>query len=135
MIRYRYQSRAYTLNTFTDADWAGEARERKSTSGGIVNFGDHTLRAWASTQNVIALSSGESEYYGLVKAASVSIGIRSMMADLGVEVRIRLITDATTGIAIASRRGLGKIKHLDVAQLWVQAKVKSKELEVSKIKN
>ena len=77
----------------------------------------------------------ESLTFGLFKAASVSIGIRSMLAGLGVSVRIRLITDASAGQAIASRRGLGNIKHLDTATLWMQAKVKTRLLEVVKIKN
>ena len=57
------------------------------------------------------------------------------MADLGIQVRIRLLTDATTAKAISARRGLGKIRHLDVAQLWVQQMVNDGTLEVVKIKN
>ena len=81
---------------------------------------------------MIALSSGEAEYYALVKAASVSLGLKALLADLGVHVRIRLLTDATTCQAIAARRGLGKIRHLDVAQLWVQQLVNDGTLEVVK---
>ena len=40
-------------------------------------------RRW-KPQVVIALSSGEAEYYGLVKGALVALGIREMMRDLGV---------------------------------------------------
>ena len=46
-----------------------------------------------------------------------------------------MLTDATTAKAIAARRGLGKIRHLDVAQLWVQQMVSDGSLEVVKIKN
>ena len=81
------------------------------------------------------MSTGEAGYYALVKAASVSLGMKARMADLGVQVRIRLLTDASTGKAIAARRGLGKIRHLDVAQLWVQQMVNDGTLQVIKIKN
>ena len=37
-------------------------------------LGDHTLRFWSSTQKVIALSSGEAEYYGCVRAAAEGMG-------------------------------------------------------------
>ena len=57
------------------------------------------------------------------------------MMDLGIQVRIRFLTDATTAKAISARRGLGKIRHLDVAQLWVQQMVNDGSLEVVKIKN
>ena len=33
----------------------------------------------------------------------------------------------------ASRRGLGKIRHIEVHQLWVQDKVASGEVEVRKV--
>ena len=135
IINYDYQQRGLLLNTFTDSDWAGELRTRKSTSGGMVCIGDHCVRSWASNQNVIALSSGEAEFYALVKGASVALGIKALLEDLGVKVRIRLITDASTGKAIAARRGLGKIRHLDTSQLWLQSQVQDGTIELVKIKN
>ena len=55
---------------WTDTDYAGCAKTRKSTSGGVIMIGGHMIKSWSSTQNVIALSSGEAEYYGLVKGAA-----------------------------------------------------------------
>ena len=81
----------------------------------------------------MALSSGEAEYYGLVKGASVAIGIKSMVEDFGVKVRIRLSTDASAAKGIASRRGLGKIRHIEVNQLWLQDKVAEGIIEVRKV--
>lgn len=135
LIKFDYQSRGFILNVFSDADWAGHLRTRKSTSGGIPCLGDHALRSWASTQNVIALSSGESESYGLVKATSIALGIKTTIADLGVKVRIRILVDASAGQAIASRRGLSKMGNREVATLWVQEDVKSRELVLVKIKH
>jgi len=83
---------------------------------------------------VIALSSGEAEYYGMVKGASMALGVRSMLADLGVNLQIRLRTDASAAKGIASRRGLGKIRHIEVNQLWLQEKVNSGEIQVMKVK-
>ena len=45
------------LDVYSDTDWAGRARTRKSTSGGIVYHGAHVLKFWSSTQSTIALSS------------------------------------------------------------------------------
>lgn len=55
----------------------------------------------------------------MVKGASVALGIRSMLMDLGVTLGIRLHTDASAAKGIASRRGLGKVRHIDVSQLWL----------------
>ncbi len=86
-------------------------------------MGNHAVKSWSTTQAIIALSSGEAEYYGIVKGSSVGLGIRSILRDLGVELRIRVHTDASAAKGIASRRGLGKVRHIEVNQLWLQDKV------------
>ena len=64
-------------------------------------MGDHVIKSWSTTQATIALSSGEAEYYGMVKGASMAMGIRSMLgADLEVRIRIRTDASAAKGIAI-----------------------------------
>ena len=55
--------------------------------------------------------------------------------DLGVEVSVRLHTDATTGRAIATRKGLGKVRHIAVNELWLQAQVAERKVSIHKIKN
>ena len=120
---------------FTDSDWAGEVESRKSTSGGVMQLGSHVLKTWASTQSVIALSTGEAEFYAIIKGASQAMGLRSMMNDLGWKANIRVLTDATTGKSIASRRGLGKLRHIDVSNLWIQEQVMKGAMSVIKVKN
>ena len=57
-----------------------------------------------------------------------------MIKDFGGELRLRVSTDASAAKGIASRRGLGKVRHIDVAQLWVQEQVLSGSIELKKIK-
>ena len=133
-IWFRFQPMTRVIVTSTDADWAGEHATRKSTSGGIMQLGQHVLKSWASTQSVIALSSGESEFYSIVKGASQSLGLQALMSDLNIRCGIKLLTDATTGKSIASRRGLGKVRHVEVANLWIQQKVADETIDIQKIK-
>ena len=51
------------VNIFTDSDWAGCRRSRKSTSGGAIRVGQHTIKTWANTQAIVAKSSAEAEVY------------------------------------------------------------------------
>ncbi len=51
---------------------------------------------------------------------SVGLGIKALLADLGVKRGIKLKTDASAAKGIASRRGLGKVRHIEVSQLWLQ---------------
>ena len=98
-------------------------------------LGQHCIKSWSTTQAFISLSSAESEYYGMVKAASVSIGMQSMLRDMGVSTDIEVLTDATAAKGIASRRGLSsRTRHVAVHYLWLQERVISGQIKVSKVK-
>ena len=49
-----------------------------------------TLKSWATTQMVVAQSSGEAEYYALTKAAAEGLGVQALMEDLGWKANVRL---------------------------------------------
>ena len=80
--RYDFQGPASHMELFTDADWAGCRRSRKSTSGGVAMIGNHCVKAWAKTQAVIAKSSAESELYSVVKGATEGLGLITLYKDL-----------------------------------------------------
>ena len=46
---------------------------------------------------------------------------------------IRVGVDASAGLAIASRRGLGRTKHIQVQYLWVQDVVSRRDVSLVKI--
>ena len=96
-------------------------------------FGGHCLKTYASTQPLIALSVGEAEFYGIVRAGSTGLGIQSLFKDMGVDVKVQINTDSSTGKSIASRRGAGKVRHLDSQELWIQERVARGDISIKKI--
>ena len=96
-------------------------------------MGGVAVRAWSSNQNVIALSSGEAEYYAALKGASSALGFQSMLRDLGMHASITLFTDSSAARGIIHRAGLGKLRHLETGYLWLQSAVKAKKLQVRKV--
>ena len=96
-------------------------------------LGNHIVKHYSTTQTTISLSSGEAELHGIAKAASHAIGIRSLFEDLGYCLSLEVLSDAVAAIGIARRRGVGRIRHLDTTDLWIQEKVKSGELTVTKV--
>ena len=95
--------------------------------------GTQCIRHWSSTQSTIALSSGEAELGGLAKGISHGIGLRSIAADLGISLSLRLRTDATAAMGMARRLGVGEIRHLDTALLWVQQCVRGGDVVMEKV--
>ena len=133
VTKFVYQSKPSKVVVWVDTDHAGCRETRKSTTGGVVKLGEHVLKGWSVTQGVIALSSGEAEFYGIVKGSSVGMGVQSILGDLGSKVRLQVLTDSSAAKGIASRRGLGKVRHVEVNQLWVQEKVADGSIELSKV--
>ena len=102
VYQYVWQS-ADRVECYSDTDWSGCGRTRRSTSGGCIMFGRHTLKSWASTQPSVTLSSGEAEFYGVVKASGAALGQQSLMRDLGCDPKVRVWTDSSAAIGISAR--------------------------------
>ena len=81
---------------------------------------------------MIAHSSGEAEKYGLVSATSHMLGLQSILLDWRWKFSAHGWMDATAGIGIGSRRGLGRVKHIDTVFLWVQATITEGEVTLGK---
>ena len=90
------------------------------------------IRTTCRLQAVIALSSGEAEYYGLVSVLCQALGEQSTLQDWGIKVSIVGYMDATRGLLIGSRHGLGKVKHIDTVFLWAQDKILSGKAKLLK---
>ena len=80
----------------------------------------------------ISLSSGEAEYAAIVKGACQGLGIQSMATDWNIYLGVRIRSDSSAAIGISNRLGFGQTRHISVRHLWVQDKVKSKEIHHEK---
>ena len=113
-----------------DSDHAGCAVTRRSTTGMIALFGGHALKHASNVQSTIALSTGESEYYALVKGGSTALGMQSLLADLGLELPVVVESDSNSAKGTVSRIGLGKARHIQTRYLWLQERVSMGHLKV-----
>ena len=93
------------------------------------------MRSSSTTQNVIAVSSGESEFYAAVKSTSILLGMKAMLSDLGVDLKtpIKLHVDSTACIGAAGRRGAGRIRHIATSTLWIQNAVAEGRIVLAKV--
>ena len=96
-------------------------------------MGSPHLKDMTTSQSVISLSSGEAELYALVKGAAQTYGVVSMLADFGFQVGATVCTDAFAAIGMVHRQGFGKVRHIDIEQLWVQKDVSEWKLGVVKV--
>ena len=95
--------------------------------------GSHLIKHWSTTQQTVALSSGEAELKGIVKGAAEGLGIQSVGRDLRLEHSVDIYTDSSAAMGMVARKGIGRVRHVEVGELWIQDAVKSKVLIVNKI--
>ena len=119
-MTFPFQDRPTQIEMFVDSDFAGCPRTRKSTAGGCALYGSHCIKSFAKTLPILALSTGEAELMAVVKGTTEALGLQALLEDLGQEVRVAVKSDATAAIGIVARAGLGKVRHLSVADLWIQ---------------
>ena len=133
LVVYNRQVEQPTVDVFSDSDWAGIAKTRRSTSSSYLMLGGRLLAASTTTENVVARSSGEAEFYALTKSALRALGAVAMAFDMSKVVKPCVRVDAKASKAITSRRGVVRVRHLHTQVLSVQEAVARRELTIVKV--
>ena len=73
----------------------------------------------------------------MVTGCAEGLGLQALLQDLGwqagVKAWTKVWTDSTAAKAVAGRRGLGKLRHVELKFLWVQEAVKMQRIKIGKI--
>ena len=96
-------------------------------------IGGHFIKGWSRTQNHVTTSSAEAELYAMVKCTAELLGIRSMLRDFGADSSGVVYADSSAALAIAKRKGAGKLRHINANCLWIQERPDEKDLELRKV--
>ena len=133
VLKYDYHAEQARLTGYSDSDYAGCVKTRKSTSGGCIMAGGSLLKSWSKQQKVVALSSAEAETYALVATACEVLGLQACAKDLGIEMEGELFADASAALGIVARTGIGKVRHIRTQALWLQECRQGNRLRFTKI--
>ena len=72
----------------------------------------------------------------MVEAVIRAKGLAALAKELGIMVEnvVYLGTDSNAAKSFVSRRGLGKMKHIEIKELWIQMEVAKGLIKVEKVK-
>ena len=118
---------------YTDSDWGSCQESRKSMSSSAIRLGSHLLDTSCGKQTTMALSSGEAEYYAITRGSAAATMVQNILSEMDRKCKLACLTDSSAAKGISHRRGVGRVKHLELKELWVQDKVDKGELEIRKI--
>lgn len=111
------------LKGFIDADWAGDRKDRKSTSGFLFQLGDTTVSWSSKKQTTVALSSTEAEYIAVSHACRELQWLRQLLADLQVPAKgATVLFEDNQGCIkmVNSDRCSARTKHIDVCHHYLR---------------
>ena len=121
------EKRAATIAGWVDGDWASCLIDRRSRTGALIYFLDQPVGWMSEMQTSIALSSTESEFYGLVKVGKAVLWLYRLVSQLGYKVDspVPVHCDNQSAIALSKFDHFNKrSKHFDlsskIVQKWVR---------------
>ena len=106
-----------TLQAYSDADWAGDPIDRRSTIGYCFLLGDSLISWRSKKQTVVARSNTEVEYRAMTAITAELIWLRLLLQDLGVDCSTitKLHCDNRSAIQIAHNDVFHeRTKHIEI---------------------
>jgi hypothetical protein len=120
-----------SLRGYCDADWGGDANERRSTMGYVFFVGVGAVSWNCKRQPTIALSTMEAEYMATSQCTKEAIWLRKLMADVGLVQNgaTNIMCDNQGCIALAKNpTHHSRTKHIDIQHHFIREKLESGEI-------
>ena len=115
----------FDLVSYSDADYAGDLVNQKSTSG-MVQFLGTSLVSWGSKkQNTIAWSTAEAEYVAAAACCSQVLWIKQQVRDFGIKFKsVPIYCDNTSAICISKDPvHHSRVKHIHIRHHFLKDNV------------
>jgi hypothetical protein len=117
---------------WVDSDWAGDLQSRRSTTSVLITVGGSTIYSGSKRQHTTALSSGEAEYYAASQGAADLMHVAELLKFVGANPQPKLRSDSTACLGMASRSGVGRVRHLETRALWLQEQLQKEKFVMEK---
>ena len=121
-----------SLAGFSDADWAGNVDDRKSTSGACFYYGNNLIAWLSKKQASISLSTAEAEYIAAGSCCTQLLWMKQMLLDFGMVVdSLTVFCDNTSAINISKNPVQhSRTKHIDIRYHFIRELVEDRTISI-----
>jgi hypothetical protein len=126
------------IEGYTDADWAGNILDRKSTSGYFTFVGGNLVTWRSKKQKVVARSSAEAEFRGMAKGLCELIWLRSLLTEVGFppDSAMNLFCDNKAAIDISHNPiQHDRTKHVEVDRHFIKQNLEERIIQFPFVKS
>ncbi|RVW20357.1 hypothetical protein VitviT2T_022833 [Vitis vinifera] len=123
---------------YTDADWAGNIMDRKSTSGYFTFVGGNLVTWRSKKQKVVALSSAEAKFRGMAKGLCELLWLRRLLTEIGFapDSEMMLFCDNKVAIDISHNPiQHDRTKHVEVDRHFIKQNLDAKIIQFPFVKS
>ena len=123
---------------YTDADWAGNISDRKSTSGYFTFVGGNLVTWRSKKQKVVALSSAEAEFRGMAKGLCELLWLKRLLTEIGFAPtsEMNLFCDNKAAIDISHNPiQHDRTKHVEVDRHFIKHNLETKIIQFPFVKS
>jgi len=117
---------------YSDSDFAGCKRDRKSTSGTCHLLGSSLISWHSKKQACVALSTAEAEYIAVGSCCAQIMWLKQQLADFGLQInKIPFMCDNTSAINLTKNQiQHSRTKHIKIRHHFIRDHVNNGNCEV-----
>jgi len=129
-----YEAKSHLqVHGYTDANWANNVLDRRSTNGFMFSFGSGGVSWSNKKQPTVALLSTEAEYRGATIVACEVVWLLKLLSNLGqlVDVLVVIYCDNISSILLVNNAIFhARTKHIEVHYHFIREKFLAKEIDL-----
>jgi hypothetical protein len=135
---YKTSQEEVTITAYSDADWAGDLDDRKSTTGYIILMNGNVINWNSKKQATVALSTAEAEYMAISAAVQEIKWLVQLLTEMQIKVKlpVTLYCDNQAAISISENDvHHHRTKHIDIRHHYVRDEIRNKFIQIKWIQS
>ena len=137
-ILYKKDKNGLCVKAFSDADFAGDRDERKSTSGCVIMLSMGPVLWFSRRQSVVAQITTEAEYIASSTAVREIVWLRRYMSEIGFrcEEPTEFFVDNKGAIQLAKYPACNRsTKHIEIKFHFIRDQIELKRIKLEYVKS